>query len=136
VALTAKLLLAWGPSTVVPDNDAAAVLVQMPSVMGGVGGFTLQGILRTTFGDANLLLVDVDGAPVYSILFNNIKFSLLGFSFPPGVLIDFLIFAGQPASGTPVNGSNIAWYLAAQPVPGTSKSELATRSVPLLEGAL
>ncbi len=134
VGLTAKLLIAWGPSTVVPDNDAAAIFVQLPSVFGGVNGFTLQGILRTTFGDANLLMVDVDEAPVYAILFNNIKFSVLGFSFPPGILIDFLIFAGQPAGAEPINGSNIAWFLAAQPVPKSSQSaSLPNSEWPLLE---
>lgn len=116
VGITAKLILAWGPSSLVPDNDAAAVLVQLPEVFAGAGGFSLEGILRTTFGDANLLKVDVDG-PVYAILFNNIKFSVLGYSFPPGLLIDFVIFAGKPEKNQPTNGNNIAWFLAAQPAP-------------------
>jgi hypothetical protein len=111
--LTAKLLLAWGPSQVVPDNDAAAVFVQLPQAMAGYGGFNLQGILQTTFGDANLLKVDLSHGPVYAILFNNIKLSVFGYSFPPGIMIDFTIFAGQPESGHAGNMSNIAWFLAA-----------------------
>jgi hypothetical protein len=113
------LLIGWGPSNVIPDNDAAVILVQLPAVFGGAGGFALEGILRTTFGDANLLKVDIDG-PVYAILFSNIKFSVLGYSFPPGVLIDFVIFAGPPQGGAARNTSNIAWFLAAQKVPAPS----------------
>ena len=120
--LTAKLLLAWGPSQVVPDSDAAAVLVQLPQAMAGYGGFNLEGILKTTFGDANLLKVDLEsGLPVYAVLFNNIKLSVFGYSFPPGVLIDFVIFAGQPESNQSTNTSNIAWFLAATQ-PGGSPS--------------
>ena len=117
VGITAKLLIAWGPSTVVPDNDAAALMIQLPAVFAGAGGFSLEGLLRTTFGDANLLKEELDGRAVYAILFSNIKFSVLGFSFPPGILIDFVIFAGQPATGQLANASNIAWFLAAQPTP-------------------
>jgi hypothetical protein len=123
VGITAKLLLAWGPSSVIPDNDAAALLVQLPEVFAGAGGFSLEGLLRTTFGDANLLMVDNDG-PVYAILFSNIKFSVLGYSFPPGLLIDFVIFAGKPGKGQVAAGSNIAWFLAAQPVPASSQNEV------------
>jgi hypothetical protein len=119
VGIVAKLLIGWGPSNVIPDNDAAVILVQLPAVFGGAGGFALEGILRTTFGDANLLKVDIDG-PVYAILFSNIKFSVLGYSFPPGVLIDFVIFAGPPQGGAARNTSNIAWFLAAQKVPAPS----------------
>jgi hypothetical protein len=115
--LMAKLLLAWGPSQVIPDNDGAAVLVQLPQAMAGYGGFNLEGILQTTFGDANLLKVDLESGPVYAVLFNNIKLSVFGFSFPPGVLIDFVVFAGQPEQNQSTNSTNIAWFLAAtQPV--------------------
>ncbi|HEY2117100.1 MAG TPA: hypothetical protein VGJ51_18520 [Candidatus Angelobacter sp.] len=114
VGIMAKLLLAWGPSQVVPDNDGAAVLVQLPALTAGVGGFTLQGILQTTFGDANLLKVDLDsGETVYAILFNNIKLSILGYTFPPGYVIDFTLFAGSGEAGTPRNTSNIGWFLSA-----------------------
>jgi hypothetical protein len=118
VSLTAMLLLGWGPSPVVPAADAAAVFVQLPQLSAGYGGFNLQGILKTTFGDANLLKVELPSSDVYAVLFNNIKLSVLGFSFPPGVVIDFLLFAGQPdappGSSSSTNTSNIAWYLSAQ----------------------
>jgi hypothetical protein len=113
VGIMAKLLLAWGPSQVVPSNDGAAVLVQLPSLAAGLFGFTLQGILKTTFGDANLLKVDLDsGESVYAVLFNNIQLSVFGFSFPPGIVTDFTLFAGAPGSGAPRNTSNIGWFLA------------------------
>ncbi len=132
VGISAKLLIGWGPSNVIPDNDAAVILVQLPEVFGGAGGFALEGILRTTFGDANLLKVDVNG-PVYAILFSNIKFSVLGYSFPPGILIDFILFAGPPQGGAARNTSNIAWFLGAQK-PATPSSP-PSQSYRFLEGA-
>jgi len=121
VSLTARLLLGWGPSTLLPDADAAALFVQLPQLSAGYGSFNLQGILQTTFGDANLLKVELENSNVYAVLFNNIKLSVLGFSFPPGVVIDFLLFAGQPdgqSDASSTNTSNIAWYLSAQKVNG------------------
>jgi hypothetical protein len=116
-SLTARLVLGWGPSRLVPGADAAAVLVQLPALSAGYGSFNLQGFLKTTFGDANLLRVELPGRSVYAVLFNNIKLSILGFPVPPGVVVDFLVFAGQPdAPGMPAatNASNVAWYLSAQ----------------------
>lgn len=118
--IIARLLLGWGPSPLVPEADAAAVLVQLPQLSAGYGGFNLQGLLKTTFGDANLLKVDLENGPVYAMLFNNIKLSLLGFSFPPGYLINFVLFAGTPAQPGPTNSNNVAWFLAAQPTGGPS----------------
>ena len=113
VGIMAKLLLAWGPSPLVPDSDAAAVLVQLPSLSAGLAGFTLQGILQTTFGDANLLKVVLpSGETVYAVTFTNVQLSVFGFTFPPGLLVDFVIFAGS--GGQDRNTSNVAWFLSAQ----------------------
>jgi hypothetical protein len=111
--ISASLVLAWGPSPTVPNNDAAAVLVGLPSLSAGYKGFQLQGVLKTKFGDANLLQVTLpDGSLVYAMLFGNIQLSVLGYSFPPGLLVDFLLFAGRPAGASP-NANNIAWLLSA-----------------------
>jgi hypothetical protein len=89
--------------------------VQLPQLGGGYGSFELQGILKTVFGDANLMRVDLDdGRVVYAILFNNIALSVFGFTFPPGVMIDFMLFAGTPESGQPGNANNLAWFVSAQ----------------------
>ncbi len=112
--ISASLTLAWGPSPTVPDNDAAAVLISLPSLSGGYKGFELQGVLKTKFGDANLLQVTLkDQSLVYALLFGNIQLSVLGYSFPPGVLVDFLLFAGPPTQGSTGNSNNIAWLLSA-----------------------
>lgn len=117
--LNAKLILGWGPSPTVPDNDAAALFVQLPQISAGAGGFELEGILKTTFGAANLLKVDLDDGKqtVYAFLFNNIQLNVFGYRFPPGVLIDFLVFAGAVTPGQKVatNTNNLAWFLSAQP---------------------
>lgn len=113
--ITASLILGWGPSPTIPDNDAAAVLIQLPSLSAGYRGFDLEGILKTKFSEANLVQVVLeDGSLVYALLFGNIQLSVFGYSFPPGVLVDVLLFAGQPeASGGQTNSSNIAWLLSA-----------------------
>lgn len=117
--LNAKVILGWGPSATVPDNDAAALFVQLPQLSAGAGGFELEGILKTTFGAANLLKVDLKDKQqtVYAFLFNNIQLSVFGYRFPPGVLIDFLVFAGAVTPGQKVatNTNNLAWFLSAQP---------------------
>ncbi|WP_434625685.1 hypothetical protein [Azospirillum sp. B2RO_4] len=121
--ITASLILGWGPAPSLPDNDAATVLVQLPSLSAGYAGFDLQGILRTTFGDANLLKVDLDdGSQVYALLFGNIQLSVFGYRFPPGILVDFLLFAGSTAAASPGAGntSNIAWLLSATTDTGES----------------
>jgi hypothetical protein len=112
--ITAKLLLGWGPSPVTPDNDAASILVQLPQLSAGAAGFNLEGILTTQFGDANLVKVERHEGALYAVLFNNVQLSVFGYSFPPGVLIDFLLFAGPPAPGKLPNTSNLAWFLAAE----------------------
>jgi len=120
--IMARLLLGWGPSQLVPDADAAAIVVQLPQLSAGYGGFNLQGILKTTFGDANLLKVDLPNGPVYAMMFGNIKLSVLGYTFPPGYTINFILFAGTPEQGGSTNTSNIAWFVAAQPPPASSPS--------------
>jgi hypothetical protein len=112
--IMASLLIGWGPSPVVPGSDAAAVMVQLPQLSAGYQGFNLEGILKTVFGDANMLRVDLPEGPVYAILFSNVQLSVFGYTFPPGVLIDFMVFAGQPQGGASTNTNNIAWFVAAQ----------------------
>jgi hypothetical protein len=116
VGIPASLLLGWGPSQVVPGSDAAAVMIQLPALSVGYQGFNLEGLLKTTFGDVNLMKVDLGPSPadsVYVLLFNNVQLSIFGYTFPPGVMIDFVVFAGPP-SGVATNTSNVAWFVAAQ----------------------
>ena len=46
-----------GPSAYTPDDDGAGVFVQLPALSAGALGFNLEGLLKTTFGDANLMRV-------------------------------------------------------------------------------
>jgi hypothetical protein len=110
--LAAKLFIGWGPSGSVPDDDAAGMLMVLPHLAGGVAGFSLQGLLKTTFDDGNLLRVSLEGGPVYVITFANVHLSFMGFDFPPRTMADFTIFAGAP--GTDRKASNLAWFLAAR----------------------
>lgn len=114
--LSASLTIAWGPSPTVPDNDAAAVLVELPSLAAGYQGFDLQGFIKTRFQDANLLKVDLDNdRVVYAMSFDNVQLSVLGYGLPPGVLIDFLLFSGNQhgAEKKVDDASSIGWVLSA-----------------------
>ena len=94
--LTASFYLGWGPSSYIPDNDAAAIFIKLPALDAGYKGFDLQGVLKTTFGDANLTRVNISESEyVYALMFNNIALSVFGFSFPPGVMVNFVLFAGN-----------------------------------------
>ena len=78
--------------------------MQLPSLSAGYQGFDLQGFVKTKFGDSNMLMVPVerDGkeSTVYALSFDNVQLSVFGFSLPPGVLIDFLLFSGAAAGAT------------------------------------
>lgn len=114
-SLDASILLCWGPKTATPDEDGAAVWMQLPGISAGYKGFDIQGILKTVFGDANLTRVpNPNGGPdaprhVWVLLFNNIALSVLGMTFPPQVMVDFILFADpdDPA------GSNLGWSVSA-----------------------
>ncbi|GJM35036.1 MAG: hypothetical protein DHS20C18_40370 [Saprospiraceae bacterium] len=113
-SIDATMLLGWGPSETTPDNDGALLYMQLPEASAGFKGFNLQGILKTVFGDANLMEVPYTGTdgterPVYVLLFNNVALSILNVKFPPGIIADFILFS-DPTKGS---GSNIAWNIAA-----------------------
>lgn len=117
VGLSAGLVLAWGENTSTPDNDAAALYIQLPGLVGGLVGFDLQGFVKTTFGDANLARVVYRDSEdkergVYVLLFNNVALSILGIQLPPKVVSDFILFSDPASPGD----SDIAWNLAATQV--------------------
>lgn len=114
--LSAALTIAWGPSPTVPDNDAAAVFIELPSLAAGYQGFDLQGFISTRFESANLLKVKTDDDRiVYAMSFDNVQLAVFGYGLPPGVLVDFLLFSGNQ-SGTQqkvTDASSIGWVLSA-----------------------
>jgi hypothetical protein len=93
-SLDTSLILGWGPNPATPDDDAAAVLIKLPFASVGYGGFNLQGVLKTVFGDANLMQVSSPSLPAkpYVILFNNVQLSVFGIKLPPHVLSDLVVF--------------------------------------------
>jgi hypothetical protein len=114
-SIEATLLLGWGPSSYTPDEDAIGFFIQPPFLTAGAFGLELQGLLKTTFGDANLARAASEKGPTYVLLFNNIAISVLGMRFPPRVIVDFILFAGSGGS------SNLGWSLAAVEPQGAKK---------------
>tara|TARA_R110000868_G_scaffold119310_6_gene316003 strand:+ start:11297 stop:15019 length:3723 start_codon:yes stop_codon:yes gene_type:complete len=109
-SIDAYMLMSWGPSDATPDNDGASLFIQLPEASVGVLGFDLEGIVKTVFGDANLMKVPLeDDSFVYVLLFNNVAISILGIKMPPKVITDFIVF-GDPLDGA--NG-NMGWSIAA-----------------------
>lgn len=104
-SLDAAMTLAWGPSTATPDDDGVSLTIQLPELGAGMFGMNLEGLLKTTFGDANLARVD----DTYVVLFNNVAVSLIGITLPPKVISDFVVFAGA-------DGGELGWSLAATQV--------------------
>ena len=115
VSFDARLVLAWGESETVPENDAAALFVQLPAVTPGIKGMSLQGVIGVNLGDASLAKLKTktpEGGELdaYTILFNGIALKLIGITLPPGVMLDFILFA-PPTAKDPSLG-NLGWYLA------------------------
>lgn len=119
ISFDAHLIVGWGPHPTIPARDAIGIAVQMPGAVPGFRGFDLQGILKLSFGTANLARFEVTesiaranaGAQAYFLGFNDIGLRLFSFKLPPGYIIDALLFAGE---GDPTL-SNLGWYLGIKP---------------------
>jgi hypothetical protein len=116
IAFTANLYLGWGPQETSPGDDGVGLFLDLPLPVPGVGGFNLQGVIRTNFGSINLDMVfrkrkrDGKEQPLYVLSFANVTIGFLVFKLPPGQIVNFYIF-GDPESDSPAN-ANIAWLLA------------------------
>lgn len=114
VALDAHITIGWGPSPVMKDWDAVGMSVQLPELTPGFKGMSLQGVLKTIFGSANLLHMKYDKGPgsdwLYAMAFNNVQLSLFGIGLPPGVMLDLFLFAD--VGGDTGSKSNLGWLLA------------------------
>jgi hypothetical protein len=111
--VNASLILGWGPNPYAPDDDGVGLFLQLPSIGAEAFGFRLQGLVKVSFGDANLMSVDAPGPDGtsrshYVLLLNNVALKVLGISLPPKVITDFLLFAGEDDHGTQVLGWNLA----------------------------
>jgi hypothetical protein len=73
---------------------------------------TLQGLLKLTFGDANLVRVMYHKGdpprPVFALLLNNVAVSVLGIKVPPNVVSDLILFSDPENAAH----SNLAGCLA------------------------
>jgi hypothetical protein len=111
--LDAHITVGWGPSPVMKDWDAVSMSVHLPELTPGFKGMSLQGILKTTFGSANLLHMKYDNGSesdrIYALAFNNVQLSLFGIGLPPGIMLDLFLFAD--ANSDAGSKSNLGWLL-------------------------
>jgi hypothetical protein len=112
VALDAHITVGWGPSPVMKDWDAVSMSVQLPELTPGFKGMSLQGVLKTVFGSANLLHMKKGGENnwLYALAFNNVQLSLFGIGLPPGIMLDLFLFAD--VNSDTGSKSNLGWLLA------------------------
>jgi hypothetical protein len=110
VAFDAHITVGWGPSPIMKDLDAVGMTVQLPELTPGFKGMSLQGVLKTTFGTANLLYMPFtknnEQSMLYALAFNNVQLSLFGIGLPPGIMLDLFLFS-DVSSGT----NNLGWLV-------------------------
>lgn len=105
-----RLLLAWSAQT--RANDSARSLfigLQLPGAAPGAKLLSIQGVLKVSVGNIELLYEEVVGQSnkAFNLRLSNIGLKFLGIAkLPPGATINFFLF-GDPAG----NGS-LGWYAA------------------------
>lgn len=118
-ALQATVYLGWssvGTSDVGGDNDMSLLFVPPTEFSSGDGGFKLQGVIETVYGELILNRLPVDDTSTSPLLFvlslTNIQFSILSIALLPEVTGQkprVLTLFGDPNKP---QGSNLSWFLS------------------------
>ncbi len=118
-ALQSTVYLGWSSvgSSTASDNDMSLLFVPPAEFSAGNGGFKLQGIIDTVYGELILNRLPVDdstGSPLLFVLsLTNIQFSLLSINLLPGLTDGqkprILTLFGDPNKP---QGSNLSWFLS------------------------
>ena len=109
--LVSYLLASWSPgSGGTTGTYDASVGIQLPGT-GGVGKLlSIQGVLKLSIGDGELLLGETsDKRPAYMLKIGKIALKFLIFSFPPNGNTVFFLF-GDPQPEAPQ--TTMGWYAA------------------------
>ena len=102
-SFTAQLAIIWGTDTMITTAYPVSMGILLPGVNSSGQLFNLEGILKVTLDNIQLMY-DRDQT-AYLIKITDIALKLLGFTLPPGSQTDFFIF------GDPQQQSNsLGWY--------------------------
>lgn len=119
VALQATVYLGWSPASGPSDSNVASFLFVPPSQFSsGDGGFKLQGIIDTVYGDLllNRFPLDDKGTEKLFVLqLQDVQFTILAFNllptppYQPDYAPRTLTLFGDPNKP---KGSNLSWFLS------------------------
>jgi hypothetical protein len=98
----ASFMIAWSPGLAGNDGPPAFIGLKLPGVKNGDRAISLQGIIKLTFGDVELLAQ----GPSYVLAIRQIALSILSLSFPRAGQTSLYVF-GDPANN---GGNGVGWY--------------------------
>jgi len=116
-----KLLLAWSPQTKPADATYSVFAgLELPGAAPGAKLFSLQGVLKLTIDQIQLLYGAVAGgaADTFTLRLSNVGLTFLGVAkLPPGATINFFLF------GDPQGTGSLGWYAAYVANPSVTEPE-------------
>lgn len=105
-----ELLLAWSPTTKRGASSYAVFTgIKLPGAAPGAKMLSLQGILKVTVGNIELLYASVGDSTdkAFNLKLNDIGLKFMGIAkLPPGATINFFLF------GAPSGEGSLGWYAA------------------------
>lgn len=123
-----KLLLAWSPQTKPGDATYSVFTgLELPGAAPGAKLFSLQGVLKLTIDQIQLLYGSVGGgaANAFTLRLSNVGLTFLGVAkLPPGATINFFLF------GDPQGTGSLGWYAAYVAKPSGGEPELVALEGP------
>ncbi len=132
--LTAHLLFAWSrASGETGETYDVSATIQLPGT-GGVGTlFSIQGVLKLSISDIQLLLGETqDGRPAFMLKLSQLALQFLAFKFPPSGNTVFFLF-GNPEKGS--DQHTLGWYAAynkeKKPLPASAADLSGHRADPV-----
>ena len=106
LSFVGSLVAAWNPGA---SDKRVFVGLRLPGISAGIGGFSIQGVIKLSFKTAEFL-VDTSGDKAgYLLKLKNLLLKVLVFSMPPNAQTQLIIF-GNP-DGT-VSDRSVGWYAA------------------------
>lgn len=128
-----RMLLAWSPETLSNDKRFTAFVgLQLPGAAPGAKLISLQGVLKLSIGNLQLIRQEIagGGAKAFNLKLTNVGLKFLGIvKLPPGATINFFLF------GDPSGSGSLGWYAAyikdSQNTKQIGASEDAATLVPL-----
>ena len=137
--LQGALLLGWRAGGSRTQGDQVGMLFVPPQQLAGSGGFRLQGVVRTVYGDVRLERPQLtnrrtgETIRVFSLALVPVDFSVVGLPMVPPSAIRSLTFFGDFESIGSPQGTNLAWFVG-EPDLGllpasVSSDALATRAL-------